>query len=146
MTLEKDVGILMKWFSDNYMKLNEDKCHLLITKHDEDVFASIGNEIINGSTSVKLLGITIDNKLNFEEHVSNRCKKVSLKLHALARIANYMSTEKLKILMKAFIDSQFGYCPLIWMFHSRKLNTRINRLQERALRIVYKDPSLTNFY
>ena len=41
--------------------------------------------------------------------------------------------------MKSFICSQFGYCPLVWMFHSRQLNNRINRLHERALRIVYKD-------
>ena len=41
--------------------------------------------------------------------------------------------------MKAFIASGFGYCPLIWMFHSRKLNSRVNKLHERALRIVYQD-------
>ena len=45
--------------------------------------------------------------------------------------------------MKAFIESQFGYCPLVWMYHSRTLNNRINRLHERALRLVYTDPSLT---
>ena len=50
-----------------------------------------------------------------------------------------MTTEKLRVLMKAFIESQFGYCPLIWMFHSRTLNNRINSLHERALRIVYND-------
>ena len=49
-----------------------------------------------------------------------------------------MTTDKLRVLMKAFIESQFGYCPLIWMFHSRTLNTRINNIHERALRIVYK--------
>ena len=41
--------------------------------------------------------------------------------------------------MNAFINSQFGYCPLVWMLHSRKLNTRINRIHERALRVVYND-------
>ena len=41
--------------------------------------------------------------------------------------------------MKAFIASEFGYCPLVWMFHSRKLNSRVNKLHERALRIVYQD-------
>ena len=41
--------------------------------------------------------------------------------------------------MKSFISSQFGYCSLVWMFHSRKLNHRINRIHERALRIVYSD-------
>ena len=41
--------------------------------------------------------------------------------------------------MKAFIASQFSYCPLIWMFHSRTLNNRINDIHERALRLTYKD-------
>ena len=41
--------------------------------------------------------------------------------------------------MKAFITSQFSYCPLIWMFHSRNLNNKINRIYERALRSVYQN-------
>ena len=54
-----------------------------------------------------------------------------------------MSTGNLKILMRAFVDSQFGHCPIIWMFYNRKLNVKINRLHELALNIVYKDHSLT---
>ena len=50
-----------------------------------------------------------------------------------------MKKEKLRILNKAFIESQFGYCPLIWMFHSRTLNNKINKLHERSLRLVYND-------
>ena len=51
-----------------------------------------------------------------------------------------MSREKKKILMCAFIESQFCYCPLVWMFcHSRKLNKRINKIHERGLRMVYED-------
>ena len=45
--------------------------------------------------------------------------------------------------MKTFIHSQFNYCPLIWMFHNRTLNNKINNLQERDLRIVYKNGILT---
>ena len=85
----------------------------------------------------------IDNKLNFNEHVSNICRKVNLKLHTLARVSHYMNREKLGLILKAFIESQFGYCPLVWMFHSRACNNRINLLHERALRLVYKIPSLT---
>ena len=141
--LEKNTSILIKWFENNYFKMNTDKCKLLITKHGEEASAKIGNDVIKASKSVKLLGITIDNKLNFNEHVSKLCKKTSQKLHALARISNYMSTEKLKLIMKAFIESQFGYCPLVWMHHSRSLNNQINRLHERALWLVYKERSLT---
>ena len=54
-----------------------------------------------------------------------------------------MGHDNLRLLLKAFIESQFGYCPLVWMFHSRTLNNRINRLHERALRLVYKEPTLT---
>ena len=45
--------------------------------------------------------------------------------------------------MKAFIESQFGYCPLLWMFHSKTLNNKINKIHKRALRLVHKDPNLT---
>ena len=41
--------------------------------------------------------------------------------------------------MKAFIESQLNYCPLIWMFHSRTINNKINRIHERALRLFYSD-------
>ena len=40
---------------------------------------------------------------------------------------------------KAFIESQFGYCPIIWMYHSRILNNKINKLHKRSLRLVYSD-------
>ena len=60
-------------------------------------------------------------------------------LHALARISHFMSFEQKKKVMNAFISSQFNYCPLIWMCHSRSCNARINKIHERALRIVYSD-------
>ena len=141
--LEKDASILVKWFSDNYFKLNPEKCHLFIPKHTNDVSIQLNSQLVKGEQSVKLLGITIDNKLDFNDHVSNLCKKASQKVHALTRIASYMSTEKLRVLMKAFIESQFNYCPLVWMFHNRTANNRINRIHERALRIAYKDTEST---
>ena len=70
-------------------------------------------------------------------------QKSNQKLHALARISKYMGEKKLKIMMKTFINSQFNYCPLVWMFHNRTLNNKINRLHERALRLVYKNEKLT---
>ena len=124
------------------MKANADKCHLLVTR-DTDVTAKIGEFDVKNSREEKLLGVKIDSKLSFENHVSSLCKKASQKLHALARAVNFMDLAKRKSLMKAFITSQFNYCPLIWMFHSRQLNNRINKIQERALRLVYKDNKLT---
>ena len=141
--LVNDTSTLIKWFNDNYFIMNADKCHLLVTKHEKNISATIDGHEIVASKSVKLLGVQIDNQLSFSEHVSNICKKVSKKLHALRRVSHYMSKDKLRIIMKAFIESQFGYCPLVWMFHSRKLNNRINALHEKALRLVYSNSTLS---
>ena len=71
---------------------------------------------------------------------SKVCDKASQKLNAaLAGVSSYTSVIQRKHIMRAFISSQFGYCPLAWFFCSRKFNNRMNRIEERALRIVYKD-------
>ena len=66
-------------------------------------------------------------------------KKLAKKFSVLARLSNFMSIKQRRVLMKSFIESQFGYCPLIWMFHGRGVNNKINHLHEPSLRIVYKD-------
>ena len=120
------------------MKLNQDKCYLLVSgcKH-ENVWVQIGDEKIWENNKQKLLGLQVD--LHFNEYVSLLCKKVGKKLPVLTRLSNFMSIKQRKVLMKSFLQSQFGYCPLIWMFHGRGLNNKINHLHERSLRIVYKD-------
>ena len=141
-TLEAETSTLLKWFQNNEMKSNEDKCHLFVVKNEQGNI-QLGNENISASPSIELLGVSIDNNLDFKEHVSKLCKKGNQKLHALARISKYLSEDKLKILMRAFINSQFNYCPLIWMFHNRTQNNKINKLHERALRLVYKNDDCT---
>ena len=129
---------LFHWFQYNHLKANPGKCHLLLSsKTPTDV--SIGDASIKTSTKETLLGILIDSELSFDQHVSSICCKASEKLHALGRIANFIFSEKRRKLLKAFIESQFNYCPLIWMFHSRTMNGKIDRIHERALRLVYSD-------
>ena len=99
----------------------------------------ICNEKLSSTCNEKLLGIKVDNKLAFEEHVEGLCKKVSQKVSALARISSLMRFEQRKCIVNLFITSHFSYCPLVWMFHSRRLNNRINHIHERALRIIYQD-------
>ena len=72
--------------------------------------------------------------------MENLCQKAGEELHALPRIDNYIDISKKRSIMNAFILSQFSYCPLIWMFDSRKLNYRINKTRER---IVYNDHQFT---
>ena len=85
-TLEREILTLLNWFRDNEMKPNEAKSNLLVRKVD-NLSINVGNEMVHASTFVKLLGITIDYKLNFTEHINNICRKASQKFHALARVA-----------------------------------------------------------
>ena len=82
---------------------------------------------------------SINNKLNFDYHIDKLCKKASQKLHALARVSVFMSCRQKKQIMNAVVTSQFGYCQLIWMFQNRKMHKQINKIHERAFRIVYAD-------
>ena len=138
--LEHDSIISMEWFESNCMKLNGTKCHFLIAGNKyENLWLNVGQSQIWETPSEKILGVTIDNKLKFEEHVENILVKAGKKLSALARMSHILSFSKLRLLMKSFVESQFSYCPLVWMFYSRSLNNRINKLQERSLRILYRD-------
>ena len=96
---------------------------------------------ISNSKCEKLLGIHIDNKLTFEPHVRSLWKKGSQKLNALARIAYSLRFDQRKLLLNAFITSQFSYAPVIWIFFN--LNNHTNCIQERAGEIVYQGNNLT---
>ena len=97
----------------------------------------MGDEKIWESAKQKLLRIEIGRNLNFDDHVISLCKKAGRKLAVLAILSKFMNFKQKRILMKTFVESQFRYCPLIWMFHRRKVNSKINHLQEGSLRIVY---------
>ena len=122
------------------MKLNGGKCHLLtFGTSQDDIKITVSEAIVKESSEEKLLGVTMDKNLNFKSHVSNLCKRASQKLHALARVSAFMNPDKLHLLMNSLIKSQFSDCQLIWMLHYWGLNAKVNKIQEMALRIVYKN-------
>ena len=90
-------------------------------KSDENVALKIKNETIANSSNENLLGILFNNKFDFDEHATSLCRKASQKLNALARVAHYTNLAQRRLIMNTLIVSQCGYCPLVWMFHSRKL-------------------------
>ena len=137
-SLQDAAAKLFKWFSDNQMKGNTDKCYLLLGK-DESSEIHIGDSIIESSTYEKLLDIKIDSKLRFDDHIQDLCNKANRKLRALARRTPYMNLQKRKVLMNAFFNAQFNYCPLIWMLYSRQNNNKVKHLHERYLRLINND-------
>ena len=99
----------------NHMKANKDKCHLLIS-NNKKVSMKIDNIELENTSSKKLLGIIIDSKLNFKEHLEGITKKASRKVNVLSRITPFMNLTKRKLLMKlmnSFFTFQFNYCPLV---------------------------------
>ena len=125
-------------FDNNLMKSNADKHHLLVSSN-ENVTIKIGSHEITNTKREILLGVHFDSGLSFDYHISEICKKANCKVCGLARVTSGMSLSKKRTLMNAFFNSQFNYCPLIWMCHSRENNNKINRLHERCLRIIYND-------
>ena len=122
------------------MKINPDKCHLLVSSSGK-IKMELDNFKTDNSTYEKLLGVHFDNRLNFDYHISGLCKKAGKKINVIVRARQYMNLSKRKILMNAFYESHFKYGPLIWMCHSRTNKRKIDRLDERCLRIIYKQSS-----
>ena len=122
------------------MKLNEEKCHLSVfCEKDAKVSIKAGASVIKESNEKELLGVIIERKLNFKQHLFTVCKKASQKLHALARASMYMPKGKARLVMKAFVISKFTYFTLICMFHDRGVNSKINHIYQGALTIAYQD-------
>ena len=99
------------------------------------------NSSIETNSKEVLLGITVDQNLKFDDHVNGLCKKVCQKLNALASFVPYINVEKRRIIMKVFIVSQYRCSPLVWIFYSRDINNKINRIHEKVLRITYRHKS-----
>ena len=119
------------------MVLNPDKCHFTILCFQDQSFDfHYENVVIRNSAEEKILGITIGNKLNFKAHIINFCTVAYQKLSALCKVSNYIDSDKCKLLVNSFVKSQISYCPLIWMFCTRESNYSLNRVHERALRII----------
>ena len=91
----------------------------------ETTHANVHGSMIKSSQKEILLDINLDREPKFEDHVNFMCKKASQKLYTLAQIAPCMDLKQRRNIMKAFAESKFGYCRLIWMFHSRGLNEKL---------------------
>ena len=146
--LQQCSGSLFTWLQNNGIKSNAGKCHFLVSTKvwrinnvvNNNKFKRKINRInIESSPQEKLLGVILDDQLNFKSLMSNLCKKVSHKLNALARISSFMDLLKRRVIMKTYVNSQLCNCLLVWMIYSRSINNEISRFHERPLKIVYKD-------
>jgi hypothetical protein len=129
-TLENDSMELINWFSLNLMKANPDKFPAIAigkkTKSQNLSFNLSGNKIVC-EDNVKLLGVTIDSDLNFDNHISEMCKKASRQLNILKRIGKYMNRLGKLTSYYSFILSNCNYCPVIWHYCSEKKSFKMEK-------------------
>ena len=114
--LRQEFSILPNWFYDNYMVLNPGKCpFMLFGVKENEQFDMICNDItLKHSSHEKILGVTIDNKLSFDEHIINICKTANKKLNALGRINHYMKQNQKEILLyMLFMKDLYGLFEMI---------------------------------
>ena len=143
--LQKECKTAIEWFKNNNMIVNPGKFQAMILGTGKDLQDKYtlninGAEIIS-EASVKLLGIEIGSKLNFENHVSSLCKKASNQLNALSRIQNFLGQKEKETIINSFIYSNFNYCSLVWHFCTRKAEKKVEKIQERCLKIILNDYS-----
>ena len=138
--LETDDLVLSKW-SESFIKLIEGKCHLLtFGTIQSNTKIKIGEAIVEESSEEQLLGVILGKKRNFESHLSSLCKRTSQKLHALAIVSTFMYPGKLRLLMNSFINVQFSYCTLMWIFHDRNLNAKLMKSMKEHSELFIKMP------
>ena len=126
--LENSAKSVAQWFEYNYLTLNVNKCKLIISGNKEGIIiASVGETKIIESHQAKL-DTYIDRELNLNDNVDIKCKNAARILNALMRLGNILPLNKRRVLMKAFIESQFAYAPLLNLYHRSELNNKINAL------------------
>ena len=131
---------LIKHLNINSLKANPRKFQFMIlgTK-DHSFVLNISKNKIESSAEVILLGVKIDQQLEFKSHIEELCRKAAYKLHALRRIRKYLTVEKAKLLANAFINCQFTSATLIWMFTGKSSIAKICKIHFRKLQVVYSN-------
>ena len=141
--LEHVSSVMIKWFELNMMKANPDKFQFIVfdrNRNDNDVnVINVNNVEIQAQHVVKLLGVNIDFKLTFNDHISELWAKAGRKLSVLARLSNVLDHDAKMLIFSSFIVSQFNFCPLIWHFSKRSDMVKIEKLHYRALKYVFNN-------
>ena len=141
--LKRDCDNAVKWFEINGMQANPSKFQFMVMSNGsvdkECISLSVNESILKPESHVKVLGVTLDDRLTFTEHISICCSKAARQLNALSRISRYLDISSCSLLFNSFVKSNFNYCPLVWHFCGKVNNGKIEKIQQRALKIIYKD-------
>ncbi|KAL9956009.1 hypothetical protein ACROYT_G037423, partial [Oculina patagonica] len=142
--LKESAALATEWYDSNLLEGNLKKyqtmniCSNGANQYHTDVI-KIKNTEISPSNSLNLLGVTIDDKLSFRDHITTVCKKASQRIGVIMRLKNLIPTKAKLQLYKAAILPHLIFCHLVWHFCRASDTRRLERIQERGLRAVFKD-------
>ena len=129
--LRHDGRNAIEWFAKNGMQANPDKFHFMLfspTPTEQQVLQLCDGMSLMSETEVTVLGVTIDDKLCFSQHISVCCKKAARQLNALARISKHLNINSRRDIYNSFIMSNFNYCPLVWHFCGQVNNQKLGKI------------------
>ena len=130
-SLQSDCNHAIKWFTNNGIKANPDKFQFMILSSSSLTPAELvldNSSCIISQDCVKVLGITNDKQLNFNEHISLCCTKAARQLNAFARISEYLNLYGHHVIHNSFIAINFSYCPLVWHFCGKTNNAKLEKI------------------
>ena len=139
--LNQDLHYLANWLKFKQLKLNISKTkYLLISSaHSRyDVNIEIDGETIERVNELKYLGVIIDDKLTFKSHIDNVIKKMAKKYGVLCRLKNDLTLNSKILLYKSIISPHIDFCPSILFLANNTQILRLQRLQNKVMRLILK--------
>ena len=143
--IESDAMTAINWFDKNQTTANANKFQSILLSRGptSDFLVNVGGHSIPPNNTLKMMGITLDDKLNFKTHIRNVCQKASRQINALKRISKFLNEQCRMHVYKSFVSANFNYCPVVWMLCGKTNLGKLERLQERALSIIFLEKSLS---
>ena len=144
-TMNTELEKLVIWLQINKLKLNVKKTHFMIFSsgkrkfHYQNKLIMCGDEI-EVVEKTKFLGVIIDTKLNWEDHISYIKKKIAKGIGIISKARKLLNKEMLKTLYHSFIYPYIDYCIEVWGSASKTRFDTIFRLQKKAIRIIMSSP------
>ncbi len=135
-------NIAINWFTNNEMMANPSKFQFMTTG-DSNVILTLRGVTIEQDNYVKRLGVNIDKKLDFKFHVNEVIRKCACQINALheqSKVLNVLAKTKV---FNAFIRANLNYCPLVWINRNKTDLARLEKVQERAVQLIFNDKMST---
>ena len=136
---------VVTWFHENHMVANPEKFQRIILSRNSGVSTplSVQNNDSCPTNAIKVLGVTLDDRLNFKSHVDDICNHASRQINYFKCFSKYLKIDRQLSVYRGFIQSNFSYCPVAWLFCGRKNSNKLEKLQEWVLHRDFNDFTLS---